>query len=368
MGAVSISLLATDMTDSAQPVASVLLHFDPEHDDPAAPADRLVGQLSTVTRIGDYLWLASDQTNALERLSPLTAGTFGRHRSTRIVELLDLPADPDDAIDVKGLDHDDGYLWLVGSHALQRVDDTERLAGVRSDGNRFLLARVPVGEGEYGIGVCREHEGRTAARLMGGRDGNVLTDALRTDAHLAPFLSIPGSDNGFDVEGIAVRGDRVFVGLRGPVLRGHAIVLELRVGDAGSGLLTLQPLEGRALYRKHFLDLQGLGVRDLHAEGDDLLLLAGPSMELDGPTGIFRWRGALGAAGGSIVGRDELRQVAALPYGTGSHGECDHPAGMVSWDADAGRARTMLVVYDAPHRRRIEGEEAVRADVFGISG
>ena len=365
------------MTESAQPVASILLHFDPEHDDPEAPADLLVGQLSTVTRVDDHLWLASDESNTLDRLSALRPGTYGRHRPFRIAELLDLPGEPDDEIDVEGLDHDGGYLWLVGSHGLKRrkadaskkpARQIERLADVRSDGNRCLLARVPVAEGQFGMGACREHEGRTAARLMGGRDGNLLTDALRTDPHLASFLVIPSKDNGFDVEGIAVQGDRVFLGLRGPVLRGWAVVLELRLAEVAPGLLTLVPLEGRALYRKHFLELRGLGVRELYIDGDDLLLLAGPTMDVDGPAGIFRWRDALSAEEESLVGRDELPLVVSLPYGTGQHGECDHPEGMVMWEEDAGRARTMLVVYDSPHRRRIEGEEAVRADVFRLTG
>ncbi len=61
-----------------------------------------------------------------------------------------------------------------------------------------------------------------------GARGKDLRDLLEDDEHLAPFLAIPGKDNGLDVEGIAVRGDRVLLGLRGPVLRGWALVLELR--------------------------------------------------------------------------------------------------------------------------------------------
>ena len=32
-----------------------------------------------------------------------------------------------------------------------------------------------------------------------------------------------GQENGLDIEGIAVEGDRVWLGLRGPVLGGHAV-------------------------------------------------------------------------------------------------------------------------------------------------
>ena len=40
---------------------------------------------------------------------------------------------------------------------------------------------------------------------------------------------------------------------------------------------------------KHFLDLGGLGVRDLSVDGDDLIVLAGPTMLLDGPVRLLRW-------------------------------------------------------------------------------
>ena len=362
---------------TAEPTRSVLLHFDPEHDDTADAQDVLVGQLSSVTRVGRDLWLASDEANSLERLSPLGIDAFGRHRPFALGDVLELPGALDDEIDVEGLDHDGGYLWIVGSHSMKRrkadagknsAKQVARLAEVRSDGNRSLLARVPVAQGDDGgSALFREVEGRTAARLMGGRDGNVLTDALRTDAHLGAFLPIPGKDNGFDVEGIAVRGDRVFLGLRGPVLRGWAIVLELLLVETATGLLSLVPLDGaRALYRKHFLDLRGLGVRELCADGDDMLVLAGPTMDVDGPAGVFRWRNAFEADGDTLTGRDDLEQVAELPYGTGQDGECDHPEGMTPWTSADGRASELLIVYDAPHRRRIEGDGRVRADVFAV--
>ena len=59
--------------------------------------------------------------------------------------------------------------------------------------------------------------------------GNDLTEALRGDEHLGSFLAIPGKDNGFDIEGLAVAGERLFIGLRGPVLRGWAVILEVEL-------------------------------------------------------------------------------------------------------------------------------------------
>ena len=89
-----------------------------------------------------------------------------------------------------------------------------------------------------------KHGELTAARLQGDARANQLTKALRNDPHVGRFVprvlknddidGIPSKDNGFDVEGLAVSGDRVFLGLRGPVLRGWAMVVELRVRTAGT--------------------------------------------------------------------------------------------------------------------------------------
>jgi hypothetical protein len=208
--------------------------------------------------------------------------------------------------------------------------------------------------------------GRTAARVRGGGRNNALTHALRHDEHLAPFLDIPGKDNGFDIEGLAVGRDRVFVGLRGPVLRGWSIVLGLRVEPHPDhpAVLRLRRVDNGRRYEKHFLDLRGLGVRELCADGDDLLILAGPTMVLDGRAAVFRWRGGAAARGDGIVRREEIAHVLELPYGVGDEG-VEHPEGLALVRRRDGR-RGLLVVYDSPHAARLRGEDAVEADFYPL--
>lgn len=347
----------------------------------AEDEDTVRGQLSAVVQTGAQLWIASDESNSVERLSRTGSGEYGEHRTFALSEYLDLPAG-DEEIDVEGMDCDGGYLWITGSHSLKRrkpkgsdaAKGARRLGQLRADGNRYLVARVPLheidGTGLVPARKCRDANGeRSSARLMGSDRGNVLTEVLRVDEHLAPFLLIPGKDNGFDVEGIAVRGNRVFLGLRGPVLRGWAVVLELWLEEAGPGLLGLAPVEGSDRpYRKHFLDLRGLGVRDLQFHGSDLLVLAGPTMDVDGPAAVYRWRKPLDAEAGVLLHRDELDQVLELPYGIGEEGAYDHPEGMTVFAEEGGRARHLLVVYDSPHHGRIEAEGAVQGDLFPLDG
>ena len=78
----------------------------------------------------------------------------------------------------------------------------------------------------------------------------------------------------------------------GGAVRGWSAVLEIAV-EAKGDHLRLVPLDDEGtLIRKHFLQLEGLGIRDLHFHGDDLYILAGPTMVLDGDIHVFRWADA----------------------------------------------------------------------------
>ena len=366
----------------------VILQFDPERDD-LTRGKLLSDGLSVAVQVGNTLWVANDETISLERLSLVGGGRSGRfrygryHKQFPLDEYLRLPVPPSDdpadleEVDVEGLAVEGGYLWLVGSHSLKRrepkLDGARRpqrqLAQVRSDGNRYLLARIPLvaSGGTYTLAKKATRNGKrlTAAQLHGDGQGNDLTEAVRNDKHLEAFLGIPGKDNGFDIEGLAVVGKRLFLGLRGPVLRGWAVILEVRLAedDDQPATLRLKAIgpKGR-LYRKHFLQLGGLGIRDLCAQGADLLILAGPTMGLDGPVNILRWRGGAAPDGESMVSARELKRVLDVLYGRGD----DHAEGLTLFASDGGKANSLLVVYDSASESRKVGVNDVAADVFRL--
>jgi hypothetical protein len=201
---------------------------------------------------------------------------------------------------------------------------------------------------------------RHRAAALGRRDD--LRVLLRTDEHLGPFVPIPGKDNGLDVEGIAVIGERIYLGLRGPVLRGWAFVLELRpyLDPTEPDRLRLRPFADGLPYRKHVLDMDGLGVRDLCPDGDDLLVLAGPTMDLDGPVRIYRWRGACRVDMPAVVRGGVLTRELELTYGEGD----DHAEGMGL--IGTAEAKLALIVYDSPARARLTEDGAVIADVVEL--
>ncbi|KQW49632.1 MULTISPECIES: DUF3616 domain-containing protein [unclassified Roseateles] len=336
--------------------------------------------LSGAAFTGDWLWVAGDEACGIDRLRRLEAqGTerlrFGEVRDFALADLLDLPGKADEEADLEGMAVADGFLWVVGSHGLKRKNakadkddaaNAKRLAKVALDGNRRLLACLPIEVDDKGEPclVRQSRDGRRALRLKGDAESNLLTRALADDPHFGPYLAIPGKDNGFDIEGLAVHGRRLLLGLRGPVLRGWAALLEVEI-EAHDGHLALAPLDDDGtLIRKHFLQLDGLGVRDLHFSGDDLFILAGPTMVLDGEIRLYKWADAKTLLAGitePIRFEPALTSSVTLPHGRGSNraeAVCDLPpelaAGKPSW----------LVLYDAPGPDRKDGEHAVFGDLL----
>ncbi|MQY08716.1 DUF3616 domain-containing protein [Actinomadura macrotermitis] len=336
--------------------------------------------LSAVRQDGRCLWTAGDETATIERLTAVT-GPGGRvtgydgHRTIALADLVELPAGPGEEADIEGLASGDGWLWAIGSHSLKRkrikagqsaAKARKRLATVVREDNRFILARLPLTEGADGLPeVVREAgDGRTAAVL--GLNGDSITDLLADDPHLAPFLSIPSKDNGIDIEGVAVHGDRLYIGLRGPVLRGWAVLIEIRpeTHPRDPHRLRLRPVgDGKAHYRTHFLDLGGLGVRDLCPHGDDLLILTGPSMSLSGPVRVVRWPGAAKAEAPGVVTAGELQVLGELPHGDGE----DHAEGIAVLAGGQGPDLRLLVVYDSPSAARLTESGGVLADVVAVA-
>ena len=355
---------------SASP-APVLLRF-------AGASDRLRSGkklrdgISGVAADGDTLWVVVDETRSVERLTRTKdrQPTFAAHTRIPLDDLLRMPGGARSEADLEDIDIAGGCLWIVGSHAVDRempADDAsprkiaKTLLDVARDGNRCLLARLPLVE----RGATWTPRKGGAARLEGNAKGNALTRALAKDAHFGGFLALPGKENGFDIEGLAVVGERVLLGLRGPVFNQWAAILEIEPRAVRGDPATLRLARfgpGRKRYRKHFLKLDGLGIRGLCRHGLDILVLAGPVNARDGPAKIHRW---IGGARPDVERRlrpEDLVRVMDLP--SGQRGT-DHPEGIVVLPSKDGRER-LLVVYERASEKRFRGAHGVRADLFAI--
>ncbi len=244
-------------------LSRILLNFE-------ARADDVIGDISAATLSPDgNLWVGSDEMIGVERLSPIGSHSYGKHKRFLIKDYVEL-FNTDDEIDIEGMDYSDGYLWLTGSHSTKRkkvkgktdAKDLDRLATVTTDLNRFILARIPVINGEL-VKSCSPVEGKelTAACLSTTEKRNILFELLKEDRHLQPFINagIPSKDNGLDIEGLVADGNKLFLGLRCPVLRGWAIILELEVKSTKAGILTFKELTKEKTNIKNILRCWWLG-------------------------------------------------------------------------------------------------------------
>ena len=341
----------------AEPLARIPLALD----EPTPGEDPPAHDISAAAAVGETLFLGADETASLEVLHRTDAG-YAEHRRIELCRAFDLPGG-DSEMDIEGLAIADGWLWVVGSHSLTRkkpkkgkpLDEkgVSRLAGLKDNHNRMFLARLPLrsleGGGRWDICLA-EHEGRRPQMLPVGKHVSPLFRLLRDDPLIGPFAAIPAKENGVDVEGIVVDGRRVGLGLRGPVINGWSLIVEVEVQGSGADL------ELKGGLTRHFLDLGGLGVRDLKRRGDEVLILAGPTMKLDGPARVFRWRDWKNPSStGDLLHRPQA--ILELPFGSG----CDHPEAMAA--VAHASAEGLLVVCDTPAPRRFAAG-GVFCDVF----
>jgi hypothetical protein len=277
-------------------------------------------------------------------------------------------------VDIEGIDYQEPYLWLVGSHSSKRkkVSDRDKEKGivdgrslkeVSRENNRYLIARIPVIDGE--LKPESQDKSLFSAMIPRQDQGNDLLAALAQDDYLKSFISadMPSKENGLDIEGFTIAGNKILLGLRGPVLRGYAILLEIKVKEE-QGVLKLQPIgDNGRLYKRHFLDLDGLGIREFAVDGEDLIILAGPTMDLDGVLRVFRLQKPLELPDNSFSGQKKgsLTRLLDIPPGH----RTDKAEG-ITFFPFAGADKSLLVVYDSPSPSRKMGDKAVLADVFAL--
>ena len=349
-------------------LSRILLNFEDRADD-------VISDISAAAFSPDgNLWVGSDEMIGVERLSPIGDRQYGNHQRFLLQDYVEL-FNTDDEIDIEGMDYSEGYLWLTGSHSTKRkkvkgktdAKDLDRLATITTDLNRFILARIPVVDGKL-VKSCSPVEDKqlTAACLETTDKRNILFELLSEDRHLKPFINagIPSKDNGLDIEGLVVQKNKLFLGLRGPVLRGWAIIIELETELTEPGILSFKAIgEDGAKYKKHFFDLNGLGIRELCVRGDDIIILAGPTMDLEGEMQVYCWEDAMDNLDDLIHSQDngDLNSLFDLPFIIGS----DHAEGLALYSYLEAND-SLMVFYDSPNEQRLRQDKQIFVDIFKL--
>jgi hypothetical protein len=308
-------------------------------EDPFADAGRkrkFLPNVSAVAAAGDYLWTASDEMRTVECLEPRGQG-YRLHGQFKLDELFPgLPgAEKELEADVEALDVAHGRLWVSGSHSLTRRsrDKTEAVVDprIRDRPSRRLLGSVELSKDGGAVvapGKALPYDGA----------GNLRT-TLGSISHIAPFMDLPSKENGLDIEGLAVFRRKIYVGMRGPVVDNVALVAAIELMPDFS-------VDATGVFL-HFVDLGGLGVRDMTRWGGGVLILAGPVNGADSPFRLLQW---MPRRTGRI---QKPQKVLDLQPGA------DHPEGICA--VTRAGANGLIVLYDTKSDKRISGTR-YRAD------
>ena len=238
-------------------------------------------EISGIGFLGDFLFLVSNETTHLDILKKSGDG----YKLAKSVHI----AGESEELDLESIAVDGTTVYVIGSHSRvrpkQKSADTyaearEKLTTVDFvDSQRDVLARFPFDP-------------------ISGQPGDVETVSLRTfidtNPVLKPFAALPSKENGVDIEGVAVKGNEVYVGFRGPVLRENFVPIVVTTFTT--------PTAGEI----RFVKLGGLGVRDLAAVKDGFLILAGPNGDGPGTFQIYLWNGADCVNGATPAGTCDL--------------------------------------------------------------
>lgn len=198
-----------------------------------------------------------------------------------------------DELDTEGIAYDGGYFYVVGSHGAPRKPDKPL------DPSRFFLFRFKV-DTQSGLPDFKL-DGEVPVDPKSIEKKNTLREVIKAAPQIGAFAEKPLSQNGANVEGIAVKGERIFLGFRGPSVGDNAFILSVdRNGVFGGGAMNPK-VDALALGKD-------IGIRDLAPLKSGMLVLAGPAPDAAGTYAIAHWNEQTNAL-------KPLAKLAGIPAG-----------------------------------------------------
>ncbi|MCI5162920.1 MAG: DUF3616 domain-containing protein [Candidatus Electrothrix sp. AX5] len=178
-------------------------------------------------------------------------------------------------LDIEGIAVEGDYVYIVGAHCLKR--QKVKKARIQEKNRKKLHADRLEEERNrawlYRIRLDKEGNGVASQRIS-------LREIIKHDPVLNPFIHIPSKENGIDIEGVAAKDGWLYVGFRGPVLRGNFVpVMKLKFDD---------PEKTNELL---YVQLGGRGIRDITKISDGFLVLAGPVGDGEDSYQLYYWDG-----------------------------------------------------------------------------
>lgn len=260
----------------------------------------------------------------------------------------------DTEIDAEAAATDGKYYYVTGSHSLGR-----KTCEVRPNTRQVIRFKMDPGTGR----AVRDSAGQlveyaSVANLWGIME---TEPSLNSDAEYK-FCLQAGEKRGIDIEGLAIRNNRLYFGFRGPTKDTEAKIMAVNAeplfgnGDVNAKFFSVSLGENRR------------GIRDMQAVSDGILILAGPDDQTDDPATlgaspgskeilsangtkkqIDRWIVALWDGNETHNGIIHARPLAELDLSTVEKRSCDtetKPEAMTVLSDEAGKPYKILILSD----------------------
>ncbi len=244
----------------------------------------------------------------------------------------------------------DNRFYAISSHSLSHVKNPGKAkklgelrqilsgAGHEFCANRYQFLRFPISP-----------DGK-----LGTKDiATSLRTFLKDPKGLGAYANLPSKENGVDIEGLTVNAHGVFIGFRGPVLRGNHVPILRLAHDLSSRKATTSMIYAR---------FGGRGIRAMTSAGKVVYFLVGPNGDQPLNFQLHKWSGDTvpDGDGDAAVLNTELVCEMDRAIGTDATGK---PEGMTVLDqklkGDGTVASTrFVVVYD---------HTSLRAEILSVA-
>jgi len=179
-------------------------------------------------------------------------------------------------LDAEAVAYDRGLFYVAGSHGAPRNP------AAAIDPSRFYIVRFRVNER---TGKPRFRFSDEAVDTTAIVKSNALREVIKKAPEVGPFAEKPLAENGVNIEGLAVKDDRMYLGFRAPSVNERGFILNVAV----NGVFGNEPMDAKVQALKLGANT---GIRDLAIlrKSPGMLVLAGP-VGASGPYSVHYWDG-----------------------------------------------------------------------------
>jgi hypothetical protein len=173
--------------------------------------------------------------------------------------------------DAEGAAYDNGFFYATGSHGRGRNPDKNSMPS-------YVVFRFPVDQatGKPAFAVSEDN-------VVGVEASTRLHDVIHGSKGVGPYFNTRLDRNGVNIEGLAVKNGRMYLGFRAPSVKKHGFILSVDAAAVFTERGKLDPAVNK-------VRLGALtGIRDLAAVDDGILILTGAVNDQDIAPAVFLW-------------------------------------------------------------------------------